>query len=282
MKQLFFDPELRFNEILFEHRNKAYGAYDLRTESNRILSKSLFLSLAVIAGVSLTAMLVSPKDKIIEQTEGVFVDIEDIYQRDIDEPLKPEPVKPIVKPAAPVVQDIKTFDNRELTPTRNADDSKLATKIPDDAVAGVKDNLDGKVIVQDNQPVIKLPTSTDTGNKTTDLPVTKPNNEVVDGGNLSVAADFVGGINSFRNKVIDKFDTSNFENESLIATTITFIVERDGSISGIKADGQNAEFNKEAIRTIMSIKGKWSPGKDKSGNIVRSYFKFPIKMKFDQ
>jgi len=282
MKQLFFDPELRFNEILFEHRNKAYGAYDLRTESNRILSKSLFLSLAVIAGVSLTAMLVSPKPTEITETEGLVIEVENVDRPDIDEPLKPEPVKPIVKPAAPVVQDIKTFDNRELTPTRNADDSKLATKIPDDAVAGVKDNLDGKVIVQDNQPVIKLPISTDTGNKTTDLPVTKPNNEVVDGGNLSVAADFVGGINSFRNKVIDKFDTSNFENESLIATTITFIVERDGSISGIKADGQNAEFNKEAIRTIMSIKGKWSPGKDKSGNIVRSYFKFPIKMKFDQ
>jgi protein TonB len=282
MKQLFFDPELRFNEILFEHRNKAYGAYDLRTESNRILAKSLFLSLAVIAGVSLTAMLVSPKAAEITETGGLVIEVENVDGPDIDEPLKPEPVKPIVKPAAPVVQDIKTFDGRELTPTRNADDSKLDTKIPDDALAGVKDNLDGKVIVQDNQPVINLPTSTDTGSKTTDLPVTKPNNEVVDGGNLSVAADFVGGINSFRNKVIDKFDTSNFENESLIATTITFIVERDGSISGIKADGQNAEFNKEAIRTIMSIKGKWSPGKDKSGNIVRSYFKFPIKMKFDQ
>ena len=282
MKQLFFDPELSFNEILFEHRNKAYGAYDLRTESNRILAKSLFLSLAVIAGVSLTAMLVSPKAAEITETGGLIIEVENVDGPDIDEPLKPEPVKPIVKPAVPVVQDIKTFDGRELTPTRNADDSKLATKIPDDAVAGVKDNLDGKVIVQDNQPVINLPTSTDTGSKTTDLPVTKPNNEVVDGGNLSVAADFVGGINSFRNKVIDKFDTSNFENESLIATTITFIVERDGSISGIKADGQNAEFNKEAIRTIMSIKGKWSPGKDKSGNIVRSYFKFPIKMKFDQ
>ena len=282
MKQLFFDPELSFNEILFEHRNKAYGAYDLRTESNRILSKSLFLSLAVIAGVSLTAMLVSPKAAEITETGGFVIEVENVDGPDIDEPLKPEPVKPIVKPAVPVVQDIKTFDGRELTPTRNADDSKLDTKIPDDAVAGVKDNLDGKVIVQDNQPVINLPTSTDTGSKTTDLPVTKPNNEVVDGGNLSVAADFVGGINSFRNKVIDKFDTSNFENESLIATTITFIVERDGSISGIKADGQNAEFNKEAIRTIMSIKGKWSPGKDKSGNIVRSYFKFPIKMKFDQ
>lgn len=78
MKQLFFDPELRFNEILFEHRNKAYGAYDLRTESNRILAKSLFLSLAVIAGVSLTAMLVSPKAAEITETGGLVIEVENV------------------------------------------------------------------------------------------------------------------------------------------------------------------------------------------------------------
>lgn len=282
MKQLFFDPELRFNEILFEHRNKAYGAYDLRTESNRILAKSLFLSLAVIAGVSLTAMLVSPKDKIIEPTEGVFVDIEDIYQRDIDEPFKPETVKPIIETPPPVVQDVKTFDGRELTPTRNADDSKIVTKIPDDAIVGTKNNFDAKPATTDNVPVNVQTSDTGIGTKTTDLPAKKPSNDIAISDELAVSADFIGGIDSFRNKVMNKFDTSDFENEALIATTVTFIVERDGSISGIKADGKNADFNKEAIRTIMSIKGKWSPGKDKSGNIVRSYFKFPIKMKFDQ
>jgi protein TonB len=37
----------------------------------------------------------------------------------------------------------------------------------------------------------------------------------------------------------------------------------DGTISGIKANGTNADFNNEALRTIKSIKGKWIPAKTK-------------------
>ena len=53
MKKNFFNPnsERAFHEILFENRNKAYGAYVLRTEQNEVMKK------AVIAGVSFFAML---------------------------------------------------------------------------------------------------------------------------------------------------------------------------------------------------------------------------------
>jgi protein TonB len=52
---------------------------------------------------------------------------------------------------------------------------------------------------------------------------------------VDVEANFEGGIDAFRNKVMNKFDGSGFENEGSIKTTITFIVEMDGTISGIKA-----------------------------------------------
>lgn len=280
MKHLFSDPEFSFNQIVFEHRNKEYGAYDLRTESNRILAKSLFLSLAVIAGISLTAYVFSPKGKVIVSESGPFIELERIYEAP-DKP-QPEIKKPEPQAAKPAAQDIKTYDNRELNPTRNADDSKIPTKKPDDAVAGTVENPDGAVTTQ-NKPITITP---DKG--TGELPVkdpviVKPAGDGVVGINeLSVAANFIGGIDAFRNKVIDRFDTADFESEGLLSTTVTFIVEKDGTISGLKADGKNADFNKEAIRTIMNVKGKWTPGKDKFGQAVRSYFKFPVKMKFDQ
>lgn len=280
MKYFFSDPELSFNQIVFEHRNKEYGAYDLRTESNRILAKSLFLSLAVIAGISLTAVVVSPKKAVIVDDIPIiheFTPIPDFPEA----PVKPDVVKLIVKTPPPAAQNVKTFDNREITPTRNVDDSKLTQKVPDDAIAGTKNNFDAKPAPVD----FKLPINTDQGSGKTqgdDKPVKNNGSEIIDGNSLSVGADFIGGIDAFRNKVLNRFDTSDFVDEGLISTTITFIVERDGTISGIKADGKNTDFNQEAIRTVMNIKGKWSPGKDKSGNAVRSYFKFPIKMKFDQ
>ena len=88
-------------------------------------------------------------------------------------------------------------------------------------------------------------------------------------------ADFLGGINAFRNKVNENFDTSSVESESgeVIKGTITFVVETDGTISNVKVNGANADFNKEAEKTIKKIKGKWNPAK-LQGEKVRSYFRF--------
>ena len=68
--------------------------------------------------------------------------------------------------------------------------------------------------------------------------------------------------------------------EGVIKTMITFIVERDGTITNIKADNPNRDFNAEAIRTIKSVKGKWNPAKLEGQN-VRSYFRIPVSMKFE-
>ena len=98
---------------------------------------------------------------------------------------------------------------------------------------------------------------------------------------VDVSADFIGGIDAFRNKVMSSFDISEFEesNEKL-STEITFVVEKDGSISNIKASGKDDAFNKETIRAIKSIKGKWTPAKI-DGRPVRSYFRFPVSVVFN-
>ena len=49
--------------------------------------------------------------------------------------------------------------------------------------------------------------------------------------------------------------------EGTIKATVTFIVERDGSITDIKVQGGNSDFNQEAIRTVKSVKTKWKPAR---------------------
>ncbi len=59
MKQHNQNQEFRFNEVLFEHRNKEYGAYVLRNESDRILTKALFIGASLMAAVSITPFVIS-------------------------------------------------------------------------------------------------------------------------------------------------------------------------------------------------------------------------------
>ena len=53
MKHQNQNQEFRFNEVLFEHRNKEYGAYVLRNESDRILTKALFVGVSLLDWLSL-------------------------------------------------------------------------------------------------------------------------------------------------------------------------------------------------------------------------------------
>ncbi|MCD0479880.1 energy transducer TonB [Chryseobacterium sp. LC2016-29] len=277
MKHLEHNQEFRLNEILFENRNKAYGAYVLRTESDRILTKAFFIGVGLLAAVSIIPTVISAFQS-TETAPPPFVLPPPIEIMDVpDTP----PVATPPQTVTPPPPSVKQYDATVATPTRNADESNIVTDIPDDAIAGVKNDFTAPPATPD----IHIPVASDSGPGTVVPPRVVPSTVVKDPNEieteLSVGAKFEGGIDAFRNKVMNKFDVSAFQDEASVSTTVTFIVERDGTISGIKTNGKDASFNAEAIRTIKAVKGKWEPGKNKKGESVRSYFKFPITMKFD-
>ncbi|CAA7194670.1 energy transducer TonB [Chryseobacterium potabilaquae] len=280
MKQLHQNQEFRFNEILFEHRNKEYGAYVLRNESDRILTKALFIGVGLLAAVSVTPFIISAFKTVDVPITGTIYHLPPPV--DVDQPEAPpiEPVKPI-QPVSP--PNTKEFNSELPTPSKEAREP-LKVEKPDDAIPGLTNNPTGDPIENNTH----IPIHSTMGNGPVAPPrigpattSTIPDNTVFGPDGLSVEASFMGGIDVFRNKVMNNFDGSGFESDDLMRTTITFIVEVDGTISAIKANGVDSGFNNEAIRTIKSIKGKWTPGKNKQGQPVRSYFKFPISMKFD-
>lgn len=281
MKQHNQNQEFRFNEVLFEHRNKDYGAYVLRNESDRILTKALFIGASLMAAVSLTPFVVS-----VLKSDVAVGRIKDNGERriiKIVEPPEKDPPAQIVKTVAP--PNTKTFDSTVPTPSRDAKDDVKKDPIPDDAVAGFVNNFKGDPVTPNTPNVPTLSVGTGPVINTPPPVISDPvdKNKIAESGELGVEAGYPGGIDSFRNKVMNNFDGSGFESEDVVKTTVTFIVEMDGTISGVKANGTNADFNSEAMRTIKNIssKGKWIPAKNKKGEFVRSYFKFPISMKFD-
>lgn len=88
------------------------------------------------------------------------------------------------------------------------------------------------------------------------------------------AATFEGGISSFRNEFAKNVNINKVQGKGTFRTVVTFVVERDGTISNLKATGENQSFNEQAVRAIKKIKTKWSPAKV-NGTEVRSRFKFP-------
>ena len=268
-----YDPHQALNEVVFEKRNKEYGAYALRNEANVFLKKALFIGVGLFGLLAMTPLVIANlKPKAIDNP--VFVDI-NIKDLNLPEDVVERPIPRVIPPKAPV--QVKTQSLTPPTPTRDAVKEETINQKVDDAVISTT-TTPGVAVTNPNQHVV---TGTENGKEIVKETPAKPNtNEIVK--NVDVEADFIGGVNAFRTKVLQNFDSSVVENETgeVVKAVVTFVVERDGTISNIKVSGANTDFNKEAEKTIKGIKGKWNPAKFQGEN-VRSYFRFPISMQFE-
>ena len=94
--------------------------------------------------------------------------------------------------------------------------------------------------------------------------------------------DFFQGNATFLKMMQKKFKTRKILNTGKKESSqVTFVVEKDGSITGVEAFGNNEELNNEAVKSVLKIKGTWMPG-EVNGMKVRGRMKFPISIDFTQ
>ena len=65
--------------------------------------------------------------------------------------------------------------------------------------------------------------------------------------------------------------------KTILKSSLEFIVEIDGTLSGISAKGENSSFNKEIERVVKSIKTRWI-FEEGEGKKMRTPMRMPIKM----
>ena len=264
------------DEVVFANRNKSYGAYALRNDYSNQLTKALFIVIAFFASVSAVPLVMNAFKSEVLLPKDDFSGREILVINDTETP-KPKPKPDNTTPAR-----VKTVANPEVTPVREIRKNKtLPTKKDFEGAAVGTETKPGPETTISVAPPISVgpPSATDHQPVSPPAPVEDPN-VIIDGAKADVAADFKGGINAFRQKVAQGFDTSSIDQSGMVSATITFVVEKDGSISNIKITGANADFNQEAERTVKSIKTKWTPAQLK-GKAVRSSFRMPISMRIE-
>ncbi|MEI7486689.1 MAG: energy transducer TonB [Chryseobacterium sp.] len=273
-----YSQNLTLDEIVFENRNKAYGAYDLRHQYPRLLTKSFIVGTALFLVAALSPFIYLTIKRLTEPPkQEVKADLVEILQEDkiIEQPKEEEPPPP---PPPKEEEKIEVIQNVVPEPVRAP---KIETPPPP-----ISKQLETTTGLQ-NQEGVKAPAYTppppppSTGTRTSTAEVKPQVSDTQVYTEVEQTAEFPGGINSFRKKVGDSFDGSAMNgDEGTVKTEITFVVERDGSITDVKANGGNSDFNSEAVRTIKSIKNKWSPAKI-NGQSVRYRFRLPLTMNFE-
>lgn len=92
------------------------------------------------------------------------------------------------------------------------------------------------------------------------------------------APQFPGGIDAFNRLAQYNFNAKNVKCKGgTISTKINFTIDAKGNLIDAKAIGPNESLNNEAIRSVESVKEKWTPGSLNNENL-KSYFSLPFKM----
>jgi len=265
------------DDIVFENRNRTYGAFDLRSNYRSVLTRAFIFGTILFCVVAIAPFVIMKiKQMNAKETTEVNANLIDIVPEEviIEQPKEeepPPPPPPKEEPKQEVIQNVVPEPVKA---------PKVETPPP--PITKQLETTTGLV----NQEGVKTPTYTPPPpppgpGKSTTVEVKPQVSETQVYTEVEQLAEFPGGINAFRSKVNGSFDTSVMDgDEGTVKTEVIFVVERDGSITDVKANGPNKDFNAEAVRTVKSIKNKWAPAKI-NGQSVRYRFRMPLTMQFE-
>ena len=260
-------------ELVFDGRNKEYGAYVLRKETGMRNIKSMLLVFAVIiaimAGVAAKVAIENafPKKVAIETdveltklAEKKEVKVEKKAPVKVEEQKVVEKVKSSVKFTPPVIKkDDEVKPEEELK--SQEDLNKTNTAIGSFDVKG-NDETGGEVLKA--KEVIAQPE-----------PPKEEETKVFDV--VEVMPTFPGGqqaLFEWLSKNI-KYPVVAEENGVQGRVIVTFVVERNGSITDVQgAKSVDPSLDKEAVRVVKAMP-HWIPGKQ-NGSAVRVKFTVPV------
>ena len=260
-------------DLVFEGRNKAYGAYRLRksTTKRNILAMVAVVLLLIVAFIILTvknfvdeqrakvamtqvAELTNydqPKKKAEVKQKKVEVEPERVVER----------VKSSIKFTAPVIKkDEEVKPDEEL----KTQDELMSTKTAI-GTFDVKGNDDANGEILKVKEVIAEP----------EPPKHEEENKVFD--IVEQQPMFPGGPAALMKYLSEhtKYPVVAQENGVQGRVTVQFVVEKDGSISDVHVlRGVDPSLDKEAVRVVKSLP-RWTPGKQ-NGITVRVNYRVPV------
>jgi protein TonB len=250
-----------FDDLVFQNRNRDYGAYRLRKRYNLVLLSGLTIASFLLSSLVIIPFLVRPDHEDLVFGRGgysVSLSMDNLEPPPVEKiyvppaPPRPETAKSVesVKYIAPVIVDsAMLFDKDPLT----SDEALISEddKIADDLGGGPGSDLfEGIDRAGSGEPLYVVEI----------MPSFR-------GGGLTKFMDWVANHTTYPKEAIDK---------KIRGTVyITFIVEKDGTVSNVTViKGVHPLLDEEAKKTI-SESPKWTPGLQR-GHPVRVIFRIPL------
>lgn len=248
------------NDLVFENKNKVYGAFELRRRYNRTITIALVISSTTFLFVASIPAIMNLFNK---QSEAMAVKLINTLVNitpllPVEEKKLPPSTQPESHPTKtaifiqPVVTDKKVT---EKTETLQEDKTQISNTASDSTGKG-------DPIIPEVKGVVEAPVKEETFSYVQQMPT------------------FPGGEVEMMKFIQNNIQYPQVEREAGISGTcyLTFVIEKDGSITGVKilkGVSGGSGYDKVAIHAVSSMPS-WIAGKQ-NGKEVRVQFNLPIK-----
>ena len=261
-------------DIVFEGRNKEYGAYELRKTYNRRLVIALIgmavLCVLLFVGYILANTISAGDDKAIVVQDVQLEELKQEEKKELPPPPPPKPPDPpkveMAKFTPPkIVKDEDVKEEEKPPEVEKLEDTKIGTINQE----GVKDEgIVAPPVSDEGKGVVEAPKKVE---EDWDKTFTK----------VEIESEYPGGAAAWQRYLIKtlRYPQEAQDNEIQGTVVVQFIVDKAGVVSDVEAISGPKELRDEAVRVIKKS-GQWTPAVQ-NGRQVKSYKKQPIQFRLE-
>lgn len=274
-----------WRDIVFEGKNKDFGAYTLRADSVHRHSKAVIVVLSVlIPGLILLALFYkgvfgTPEDELVStSTDQEIAALIDEYEEEIEE--EEEVIPDIPEPEEQIIEEVA--NEQQVTAILVTEDENFEEDKQVKNQEEVMDNAAMLGTVDFNEGVEDM-------NKThiVDQVVAevKPVEEekVYNIAMVEQKPEFPGGEQALYKWLRDNVHYPTIAAEEGVSgrVIVEFVVSKTGAIENVRVlRGRHQALDKEAVRVVKAMP-KWNPGRN-NGQAVKVTYTLPVTFKLQQ
>ncbi len=258
-------------DIIFDGKNKAYGAYELRKTYNKRIALALGGTLALIA-ILFTSSIVAKSLKSEKKAEIIVEDValEDVKKEDKKNEPPPPPPPPRQEP--PKVEITK------FTPPKIVKDEEVKEDDKPPEQEKLDDTKIGKINQEGEKDEGKVIAPVESGTGTVAAPKVEEDYDKVFT-TVQIESEFPGGPDAWR-KYLEKnlnsdAPTSNGAPPGKYTVVLSFKVDKNGAVSDINVEKDPGYGTKEEAIRVIKKGPSWKPA-NQNGRLVTSIKKQAI------
>jgi protein TonB len=258
-------------DILFEGKNKDYGAYELRKTYNKRLTKALIGTVVLILLV-LIGSAIANKLKKDESLNPIKVSETTLQQIKPEEPPPPPPPPPPKLPPPPPVATI------QFTPPKVVKDEEVI-KPPPEIKEVEKAKVDVKTVEGTKDLGIIAPPTNEVGTQVVAAPPEKKEDPDKIFTKVEIDAQFPGGPAAWQRYVtraiqaqLDEFTDADYG-----TCVVRFIVDKTGKVSDVQATTMKGTKLAEIAVNAIRNGPNWTPAQQ-NGRYVNAYRLQPVTL----